>query len=666
MQNDTTVVSPGPVNPASPVGQSAALPHRIGKYVVQGELGRGGMGVVFSALDPLIERRVAIKTITRALLDAGEAGDMMQRFKREAQAAGRLMHPNIVAVYEYGENDEMAFIAMERVAGRSLNDMLASGEVADLADMGRVRSIAAQLLAGLQFAHGQGVVHRDIKPSNLMLTTDGTLKICDFGIAQIESSQLTQVGTMLGTPSYMSPEQIQGQATDLRADLFSAGVVVYQLLTGQKPFAGDTIPALMHAVLQGVFKAPTEVNLGLDSAFDAVLARALARAPGERFQSAAAFAQALEAAFNGEVWDGDELDVTARMATFAQSAPSVPSAFISGATPAPALRKINFAAVQKKINLDATRAGPAAAGELPRVLFVDDEERILSALKLLFRQQYEVHVATEGAQALELMAKHHFHVIVSDQRMPTMTGTELLAKARVASPDTVRILLTGYSDLAAIVGSVNEGEVYRFASKPWNTQDIRMLLADAAAIGQELELAPALAASTGKAEEAVLFLDEDREIYLAARDLLGRSYRVLHAADLAGALNALKTENVAVLVADIEDSKRSHRTFFKLLKQEHPEIVTIAMTEASDSELVIELINQARIFRFLNKPLKLATLQSHVEAAMTQFARQKAQPRLLQQQKPDSKPGAQPHAEGSVGGFILQSLRALGRRWGSA
>lgn len=633
---------------------------KIGKYIVQGELGRGGMGVVYDALDPLIERHVAIKTVARHLLDPGEAQQMMQRFKREAQAAGRLTHPNIVAVYEYGEDEEMAFIAMEHVSGRGLDESMRPGR---LLDQPLVRSIAAQLLAALQFAHGLGVVHRDIKPSNLMLTGDGRVKVCDFGIAQLESSRLTQVGTVLGTPSYMSPEQIQGLATDRRADLFSAGVLIYQLLTGQKPFPGDTLTALIHSVLKGQFSAPTEVNPALDGAFDAVLARALAVQPAERFQSAAEFARALECAFNGETWNpADDYEATVQIAP--------------GLTPAPTLRKIDFTAVQKKIDLDATRAhgpvgaasgqGAAATAGRPRVLFVDDEERILSALRLLFKQQYEVHVATEGAQALALMAQHHFHVIVSDQRMPTMTGTELLSKARVASPNTVRILLTGYSDLAAIVGSVNEGEVYRFASKPWNTQEIRGLLAEAAAIGQTLENAPPAVASAGKPEEAVLFLDEDREIYLAARDLLGRSYRVLHAGDLAAALQTLQADKVAVLVADIEDSRRSHQTFFKLLKQEHPQIVTIAMTSASDSELVIELINQARIFRFLNKPLKLPTLQSHVEAAMAQFARQKAQPQLLEQQKVDGKAQAQRHEEGSVGGLILKSLRALGRRFGAA
>ncbi len=642
---------PDQLNPA-PLGS----PLRIGKYVVQGELGRGGMGVVYQALDPLIERRVAIKTVSKHLLatqGTQDAEAMMQRFKREAQAAGRLTHPNIVAVYDYGETDDIAYIAMEHVAGQGLDEVMRSGKALPSS---QAHGIATQLLDALQFAHTLGVVHRDIKPANLIITSDGRIKVCDFGIAQLESSQLTQAGTTLGTPSYMSPEQIQGLATSARSDLFSAGVVIYQLLTGQRPFVGDTITSLMHRVLSGQFLPATEVNPGLDSALDAVLSRALAVQPMDRFHSAADFSKALSMAFDGVVWQAsDNDDVTVKQTP----------------TGLPRLRKIDLTSVQKKIGVDVSKPQlTAMAADRPRVLFVDDEERILSGLKLLFNQLYEVHLATGGERALELLRKHHFHVIVSDQRMPNMTGTELLSKARLASPNTVRILLTGYSDLAAIVGSVNEGEVYRFASKPWNTQDIRATLAEAASIGQALESAPVASSSVVKPDEAVLFLDSDREVYLAARDLFGRTYRVLYASDLGSALQALQDDNIGVLVADIEDNQRSHQTFFKLLKQEHPEIVTIAMTASSDSELVIELINQARIFRFLNKPLKLPTLLGHVDAAMALFARQQAQPALLRQQKTTqksvSKTTVQQHADESVGGLILKSLRALRRRFSEA
>ncbi len=613
----------------------------IGKYRIEREIGRGGMGAVYLAHDAVIDRRVALKTISKSMLDAQEAQDMLARFKREAQAAGRLTHPNIVAVYDYGEDPDLAYIAMEMVDGRGLQDLMRSGAM----PAAGVRPIASQLLAALDFAHGLGVVHRDVKPSNLMLTADGRLKVCDFGIAQLESSRLTQVGTVLGTPSYMSPEQIQGLATDGRSDVFSAGVLLYELLAGCKPFAGDTVAALVNAVLNRAPRAPTAANPALDLAFDAVLLKALAREPGERFANAREFARALEAAFGGRAPHESGYEATVAVATGVSEAPTR------------ALRKIDFTAVRRPQAIGLLEP----ATERPRILFVDDEERILSALKLLFRLQYEVHVATEGDEALRLLKAHRFHVIVSDQRMPNMNGTELLSRARTVSPDTVRILLTGYSDLAAIVGSVNEGEVYRFASKPWSTTELRDLIAEAAAIGQTLESAPAPVAAHARPEEAILVLDEDREVYLAARDILGRSLRVLHAADLGGALQALRDEKVAVLVADIESQGHSHKTFFKLLKQEHPEIVTIAMTSSSDSEVVIELINQARIFRFLNKPVKLPTLQSHVEAAMAHYQKQKAQPGLLKQQRADVRAQVARPEEASVAGFILGSLRALRR-----
>lgn len=637
---------------------------QLGKYLIRHEIGRGGMGVVYEGFDPHIERRVAIKTVSKALLTEHEAPGLMQRFKREAQAAGRLSHPNIVAVFEYGEDEELAYIAMEYVEGRGLDESLQSGTGLEPA---RAQQVATQLLDALHYAHGLGVVHRDIKPSNLMQTTSGQIKVCDFGLAQIESFTLTTSGTVLGTPSYMSPEQIRGEATDKRADLYSAAVVLYQALTGQRPYIADTVASLIHAVLQGNFTPPTEARLGLDSAFDAVFARALAVKPDDRFQSATDFAQAFSAASAGVVWQA-AAPASVLSGYEATQALSLEASRVKTPLSLPKIRKIDFTAIQRISNPDATRVSgiAAAATGRPRVLFVDDEERILSGLKLLFNQQYEVHLATDGVQALELLATHHFHVILSDQRMPGMTGTELLVKARAMSPNTVRILLTGYSDLAAIVGSVNEGEVYRFASKPWNTQDIRVLLAEAAAIGQTLEGAPVAPAPDMKAEEAVLFLEEDREIYLAARDLFGHAFRVLHAPDLAAALQVLQNDKVAVLVADIEDSRQSHISFCKLLKQEYPEIVTIVMTEASDSDLVIELINQARIFRFVNKPLKLPTLKAHVEAGMQQFARQREQPVLLQQQKTQTKPDqAQPEA-GSVDGMILSSLRALRRKLGSS
>jgi serine/threonine-protein kinase len=220
----------------------------LGKYEVRRELGRGAMGVVYEGYDPLIKRRVALKTIRPEHLHSEDAAAMLARFRREAQAAGRLSHPNIVPIYDYGEEAGLSYIAMEFVAGRELKASFDANERFRPTDVVR---IMGQILAALDYSHRQGVVHRDIKPANIFLLDDGSVKVADFGIAHVESSSLTQVGSVLGTPSYMSPEQILGLPVDGRSDLFSAGVVLYQLLTGERPFTGSAATT-MQKVLQEV------------------------------------------------------------------------------------------------------------------------------------------------------------------------------------------------------------------------------------------------------------------------------------------------------------------------------------------------------------------------------------------------------------------------------
>jgi serine/threonine-protein kinase len=275
-----------------------ALPQKLGKYEIRSELGSGAMGVVYEGWDPGICRRVAIKTVKPDQLDRSEASDVLTRFQREAQAAGRLTHPNIVAIYEYGEEPDpaggpgTAFIAMEFVSGRELKDHFDNDERFPLAEMQR---IMLELLDALGHAHKNGIVHRDIKPANIILLADGTAKVADFGIARIESSNLTQAGSVLGTPSYMSPEQFMGQTVDGRSDLFSAGVILYQFLTGDKPFTG-TLTTIMHKVLKEEPPPPSELNVQVPRPFDALIKKALAKRPDERFQSAQEFARALQAA----------------------------------------------------------------------------------------------------------------------------------------------------------------------------------------------------------------------------------------------------------------------------------------------------------------------------------------------------------------------------------
>ena len=211
-------------------------PAQLGKYQITEVLGTGAMGVVYKGFDPGIRRVVAIKTIRRELISGDRPGAMMlKRFRNEAQAAGRLSHPGIVAVYDYGEDAEVAYIAMEFVEGNSLREYFARGTRFSERD---TVSIISQLLEALAHAHERRVWHRDIKPGNLIVMMNGRVKVADFGIARIEASDLTQTGAVLRSPSYMAPEQYAAAAIDHRADVFAAGVVFYQLLTGSRPFVG--------------------------------------------------------------------------------------------------------------------------------------------------------------------------------------------------------------------------------------------------------------------------------------------------------------------------------------------------------------------------------------------------------------------------------------------
>jgi serine/threonine-protein kinase len=265
----------------------------IGKYELRKVLGKGAMGTVYEAFDPAIARQVAIKTVKFPQADDPQAQEEFARFKREAQAAGRLTHPNIVGVYEYGETPDLACIVMEYVDGSTLKQLIDRGEMFEISAIVRIMEL---LLAGLQYSHDRRVIHRDIKPANVMLTKSGEVKIADFGIARIESSSMTQSGTMLGTPAYMSPEQFMGTLVDARTDIYSAGVMLYQLLTREKPFEGS-INSIMHKVLNTEPPVPSVLSVAVPPAFDAVVKRAMAKRPDDRYGSAAEFSRALRAAF---------------------------------------------------------------------------------------------------------------------------------------------------------------------------------------------------------------------------------------------------------------------------------------------------------------------------------------------------------------------------------
>lgn len=263
----------------------------LGRYQIVSQIGRGAMGTVYRALDPAIERTVAIKTLNPDLPDENMA-EVKERFLREAKSAGRLNHPNVVTVYDVGEAGGVAYIAMEYLEGQSLRQVLDSGSPISLH---AIIDIVAQIADALDYAQRFGIVHRDIKPANIMLSPAGLAKLTDFGVAYMPSSSMTQTGTVLGSPKYLSPEQVLGLPVDGRADIFGLGVVLYEMLTRTTPFERPdiTVYSLMQRICTEPVPRVTELNREIPAAFDSILARALGKRPEERYQRAGEFANDL-------------------------------------------------------------------------------------------------------------------------------------------------------------------------------------------------------------------------------------------------------------------------------------------------------------------------------------------------------------------------------------
>ncbi|MFL6234792.1 MAG: serine/threonine-protein kinase [Thermoanaerobaculia bacterium] len=296
-------------------------PTKLGRYEIVDEIGKGAMGIVYLARDPLIGRLVALKTfrIGYSVKDQ-EMEQFRIRFMREAQSAGILTHPNIVTIHDVVEASEegLAFIAMEYVRGTNLKLMLQGDQPMTLP---RVLDVVSQVGEALDYAHANRVVHRDVKPANILITQEGRVKITDFGIARLDSSNLTQEGQLLGTPNYMAPEQIQGKEVDHRADLFSLGVVLYEMLTRHKPFQGENLTVVSHRIVYDQFTPPREYAHNLPPGLERVLSRALEKDPARRFQKAREMIDELRQVVEVSTPRGDDLNETMALPPMAMPLP---------------------------------------------------------------------------------------------------------------------------------------------------------------------------------------------------------------------------------------------------------------------------------------------------------------------------------------------------------
>lgn len=297
---ETMIFGAGGLKKGGPEGtvilEGSGVKPTLGRYEVVKELGRGAMGVVYLGKDPKIQRAVAIKTMRLDEVEPERLAEVKERFFREAESAGRLSHPNIVTIYDAGEEQELGFIAMEVLEGTDLKDHCRKE---NLLPLPRTLEIVAKVAGALDYAHHQGIVHRDIKPANIMLMKDGTPKVTDFGIARIAASSKTQTGVVLGTPSYMSPEQLAGIKVDGRSDLFSLGVVLFELLTGEKPFQADSVATLLFQIANQPHQSPAKIRPDLPVACRAVIDRALQKDVTLRYQRGSEMAEDLRGCLQG-------------------------------------------------------------------------------------------------------------------------------------------------------------------------------------------------------------------------------------------------------------------------------------------------------------------------------------------------------------------------------
>ena len=275
-----------------------------------------------------------------------------------------------------------------------------------------------------------------------------------------------------------------------------------------------------------------------------------------------------------------------------------------------------------------------------KILFVDDEEHIVKTLKSLFRNKYDIYTATSAMEALGIVTNDHIHVVVSDQRMPEMQGIELLREIKALSPTTMRLMLTGYSDLDAILGSINTGEIFRYIYKPWDNDEIKKTIDLAASVGLKIEASGVTVPDNDKPymptpvtndaqRTGILVMDSDPQAYATIKELFEKKYRVVYAPSFERALDVLENQEIGVVVSDVFVDKKDATILVKALKAEYPEIVTVILTKFNDANMAVKLINQGQIFRYLSKPIHKAQLRASLETSVIYHNKCKSQPLLL-------------------------------------
>jgi len=388
---------------------------KLGRYEIVAELGKGAMGTVYKAVDPMLERTVAIKTISISA-DDPEMAEYEARFYNEAKAVGGLNHQNIVTVYDVAKNGNMPYLAMEYLEGHELGSLMPKGEPLPVA---HALDIAAQVADGLAYAHEHGVIHRDIKPANIMVTKDGLVKIADFGIARMRSVERGQDNApIVGSPRYMSPEQVLRKRAEQRSDLFSLGVVLYEMVTGTPPFAGADLNAILFQIVNLVPPAPSTINPNIPEMLDFILAKALAKIPDQRYETAREFAADLRECRK-------KMDAPAPLSTLDIFKPSVP-------------------------RLDPYAATPLLSGSYPEARHGDDRPHVPEAEQTLrLAKEFDSFSAT---------ARLAVHTGVADE------FTDLVQTQQVSPNDTETVYGT-------LVRDQSSPRIIPGSSARWETRD---------------------------------------------------------------------------------------------------------------------------------------------------------------------------------------------------